>query len=123
MLNFELKKPEETIESVAPVAPSNEITVIASSTSEPINFDANEQIRNERKNRLKDMSLKFNNSSSLQELENEPAYLRRNKQLEEVTPSNESSVSKYTVSNNVSFNGENRPEIKRNNPFLHDTVD
>lgn len=129
LLNFELKKPEEEVmKTVEPVSVPTPVSSVVNETpaspiqAEPINFEASEQIRNERKNRLKDMSMKFQNTNSLQELENEPAYLRRNKQLEEVTPSNESSVSKYTVSS-ININGENRPEIKRNNPFLHDTVD
>lgn len=126
MLQFELKRPEVQAESTMIPSEINQMTPSVSSTEskneESTTFDANEQIRNERKNRLKDMSMKFNNSNTLQELENEPAYIRRNKQLEDVTPSNESQVSKYTL-NNVQINGGNRPEIKRNNPFLHDTVD
>lgn len=132
ILDFELKKADEVVNepvanntnnyTISSVSESNQNPPVSNQPQETINFEANEQIRNERKNRLKDMSMKFQNTNSLQELENEPAYLRRNKQFEEVTPSNESNVSKYTVSSNF-INGENRPEIKRNNPFLHDTVD
>ena len=68
------------------------------------------------------MSLKFQNPGALQELENQPAYVRRNKALEEVPHSSDTNVSKYTV-NSMNVNGESRPEIKKNNPFLHDTVD
>ena len=92
-------------------------------------FNSNEDEMNEgelmydqRKNRLRDMSMKFQNPNALQELENQPAYLRRNKSLEEVPHSSDSNVSKYTV-NSMNVNGENRPEIRKNNPFLHDTVD
>ena len=87
-----------------------------------IDYNESELIRNERKNRLRDMSLKFQNPGALQELENQPAYVRRNKALEEVPHSSDTNVSKYTV-NSMNVNGESRPEIKKNNPFLHDTVD
>lgn len=100
-------------------AKNGEAPVWGSSESD---YNESELIRNERKNRLRDMSLKFQNPGALQELENQPAYMRRNKSLEEVPHSSDSNVSKYTV-NSMNINGESRPEIKKNNPFLHDTVD
>ena len=142
LLEFELKNPSAptTIEFVAPelyaqeeerqemekfsIEPNNQVNNVEGSVwgTNEIDFNESELIRNERKNRLRDMSLKFQNPGALQELENQPAYLRRNKALEEVPHSSESNVSKYTV-NSMNINGESRPEIKKNNPFLHDTVD
>lgn len=70
-------------------------------------------------NRLREMSLKLKTSSGLSELENVPAYLRAGIDLGNVTPSNESQVSRYTLEEGNDKNAE----LKRNNPFLHDNVD
>ncbi|NNC94150.1 MAG: cell division protein FtsZ [Chitinophagales bacterium] len=77
----------------------------------------NEELE-DRKKVLKDLSYKWNNSNALTELENEPAYKRRNVQLSKVPESHQSNVSRFTLSND---NG--RPEIRKNNSFLHDNVD
>ncbi len=65
----------------------------------------------ERKMKLKGYSVKLENLNSL---ENEPAYKRKNVQLDKVAPSNESSISRFTL-------GEDG--LKDNNSFLHDNVD
>jgi len=72
----------------------------------------------ERRKRLRGLSMKLQ-SKDLNDLENEPAYKRRNISLDDVAHSNDSNVSKYSL-----FEEEERkPEIKRRNPFLHDNVD
>jgi len=73
----------------------------------------------ERIRKLKDLSLKLRTPSGLAEVENEPAYLRRNVKLNEVPPSSSSYVAKYSLSVDDEENGE----IKTNNAFLHDNVD
>lgn len=77
----------------------------------------------ERLNKLKNFSMKFRGTTSnVNDLEKEPAYLRKNIQLENVPHSSESNVSRYTL--NESEEEENgRPELKKNNSFLHDKVD
>ena len=72
----------------------------------------------ERIMRLREISMRFQSPSGLADMEKEPAYRRRNVKLDDVTPSSESSVSRYTLSVE-----ENRPEIRSNNSFLHDRVD
>ena len=52
------------------------------------------------------------------ELENQPAYLRRNVKLSDTPLSSESEVSRYTLSEE-----NDNVEIKANNSFLHDNVD
>jgi len=68
---------------------------------------------------LKAMSMKFNTPTGLNDLEKEPAYKRKNVQLENVPTSNESQVSRFTLTTDQ----DNKPEIKSNNSFLHDRVD
>ncbi|MEZ5014825.1 MAG: cell division protein FtsZ [Chitinophagales bacterium] len=70
----------------------------------------------DRINRLRSMSTKLN--SNYDEMEKVPAYLRRNVELEETPDAREINVSKYQVED-----GDNGPEIKKNNSFLHDNVD
>ncbi|MBC7417760.1 MAG: cell division protein FtsZ [Pedobacter sp.] len=80
-----------------------------------------EQLRKskERIMRLKDLSMKLRTSNGLQELENEPAYKRKQMQLQEVQHSSESQVSRFTLSNDK----DGTTEIRPNNSFLHDNVD
>lgn len=72
----------------------------------------------EREQRLRDLSLKLKTPEGLQDLEKEPAYLRRNVTLSKVPSSAESHVSRYTL-----IDSEGKTQIKSNNSFLHDNVD
>lgn len=69
--------------------------------------------------KLKELSFKLKSPNGLSELENEPAYKRRNINLDATPHSSESQVSRYTLSENE----EKKIEIKPNNTFLHDNVD
>ena len=69
--------------------------------------------------KLKELSFKLKSPNGLSELENEPAYKRRNVNLDSTPHSSESQVSRYTLSENE----EKKVEIKPNNSFLHDNVD
>jgi len=73
----------------------------------------------ERIRKLKEMSMKVNTPGGLVDLEKEPAYKRRNIQLNDVPSSTENEVSRFTLTNDK----DNKPEIKSNNSFLHDRVD
>jgi cell division protein FtsZ len=73
----------------------------------------------ERIEKLKQLSYKLRSPSGITELENEPAYKRRNVDLGDTQHSSESSQSRFTLSEN-----ENKTtELKQNNSFLHDNVD
>jgi cell division protein FtsZ len=54
----------------------------------------------------------------LSSLENEPAYLRRNIQLDNSKPSADNPVSRFGVSGNG-----DATSLRSNNSFLHDNVD
>ncbi|HQH18723.1 MAG TPA: cell division protein FtsZ [Bacteroidales bacterium] len=73
----------------------------------------------ERIKKLRELSMKIKTAQGLSELEKEPAYLRKNVVLAEVTPSSESHISRYTLSEDEN----KRVELKQNNSFLHDNVD
>ena len=72
----------------------------------------------ERMDRLRDISFKLRTPSGLTDLENEPAYKRRNIDLEEVAHSSDSEVAQYTLNED----NDNNLGIKPNN-FLHENVD
>ncbi|HMR17727.1 MAG TPA: cell division protein FtsZ [Sphingobacterium sp.] len=87
-------------------------------TREEVNFEDQLLKTKERILRLKELSMKLKSSNGLQELENEPAYKRKQKPLEDVPHSSDSQVSRFTLS----FDDGNT-EIRSNNSFLHDNVD
>jgi len=68
---------------------------------------------------LRELSMKMSSSSGLADLEKEPAYKRRNVQLSNLPGQEDSQISRYTLGTDQ----ENKPEIRPNNPFLHDRVD
>jgi cell division protein FtsZ len=69
------------------------------------------------KEELRARNKKLNNPQSVIDLENEPAYLRRKVALDDVPHSSEITVSRWTIT------GDEEPEIRRDNPYLHDNVD
>jgi len=73
----------------------------------------------ERIRKLKDLSVKLKSPKELEAMESVPAYIRRNIDLNDVKPSSETVIPKYTIGE-----GENdKGEIITNNSFLHDNVD
>ena len=77
----------------------------------------------EREARIREYTMRMKSPNGLNELENEPAYLRRKVTLDEGTHSSENTVSR-TISREVTDeNGNTRIELRTNNPFLHDNVD
>ncbi len=70
-----------------------------------------------REERLRNLSVKLNNPQTVNELENEPAYLRRKVKLDDIPHSKEDKMSRLTISDDV------EPEIRSDNSFLHDNVD
>jgi cell division protein FtsZ len=68
---------------------------------------------------LKGLSMQLKNPTAVNDLEQEPAYLRRKVELEDQPHSSQSNVSKYTLEQDE----DGRPELRENNSFLHDNVD
>ena len=84
-------------------------------------LDAEDQMRQsqERIMKLKALSHRMKSPTDIVDLENEPAYKRKNINLDKILHSSESSISRYTLSQDE-MEG---PEIRPNNSFLHDNVD
>jgi len=56
-------------------------------------------------------------------MENEPAYKRRNIELDDVKQSSDPSISRYTLWESDDENGDKQTGLSDNNSFLHDNVD
>lgn len=72
----------------------------------------------ERMSKIQEYTQRLKKADGIQDLENEPAYVRRNVQLDNSIPSEESSKSRFSVSKN-----EDGSSLNSNNSFLHDNVD
>ena len=107
---------EERVEDV-----TSDITPSINADVEEKHMDAEEQLRKsqERIARLKNLSMKLKTPSGINELENVPAYQRKNIQLDDVPHSSDRTESRYTLGDGE----DNSAEIRPNNSFLHDNVD
>lgn len=72
---------------------------------------------------LREMNMKLRKPSGLVELENEPAYKRKDVKLDEVPHSSETQMSKYTLGESQGENGERRTGLRPDNPFVNPNVD
>lgn len=73
--------------------------------------------------KLKELSMRLRTPSGIADMENEPAYKRRQVKLEDTPHSSESQVSRYTLGEEETSDGESRAKLGDNNSFLHDNVD
>ena len=72
----------------------------------------------DRLSRIQEYTNKLKKVDGIHEFENEPAYIRRNIQLDESTPSSEDNTSRFSVSKD-----NDGTTLNSNNSFLHDNVD
>lgn len=73
--------------------------------------------------RIKQTGDKMNTQDGLNDLEKEPAYLRRNIKLEDVNHSSETTRSRFSLSDYKDEEGNDKTGLSGNNSFLHDNVD
>lgn len=111
--------------SASTETPQDEMEMWSSQKKEMDEANQAEQqkLAQDRLDRLKNLSSKLKSPSGVADLENEPAYKRRNVNLDDVPHSSESNVSKFTLSEEESENGEKSTGLRENNSFLHDNVD
>jgi len=72
----------------------------------------------ERMERIQQYNVKLKKAEGLKELEDEPAFVRRNINLENINKSSEQKVSRFGLTED-----ENGSGLRTNNSFLHDNVD
>ena len=121
-LNIDEEPIVHTLEIDDSILENNESSKFQEIEKTPINNEVSAEqmaIRSrERMDRLREISFKLRTPSGLTDLENEPAYKRRNIDLENITHSSESDVSEYTLNEDEDKNLGIQP-----NNFLHDNVD
>ncbi|MCR9172117.1 MAG: cell division protein FtsZ [bacterium] len=91
-----------------------------SNTKRVISPEEQQERSQERMSKIQEYTQRLKKADGIQDLENEPAYVRRNVQLDESVPSEESSKSRFSVSKNEDGDGSS---LNSNNSFLHDNVD
>lgn len=115
---------EETLEETTPVfqKPEEDFKVYTVKTFETQTTPQEEMTNKveDRKKVLASLSYRVGQKLKVDELENEPAYKRKGVELNNnQNYSTATDFSRYTVGND----DLDRPEIKKNNSFLHDNVD
>lgn len=78
-----------------------------------------EKRSNERIQKLQELSIKLKTPEDFERMEKQPAYLRRRVELNEPQASNESLISKFSLSDDKN----DGVTLRENNSFLHENVD
>jgi len=105
--------------SQEPINVNSESDLTSSTFADELDSEERAKRSQDRLNQLNNLSRKMKTPSGINDLENEPAYLRRSVKLDSVNHSSETNVSRFTLGDD----GDNNPEIRSNNSFLHDNVD
>jgi cell division protein FtsZ len=123
-MTFKLAEPETIVNFEASfedtVANEPEPEPIVNADDDKTDESIEEQLRKSRERimRLKDLSMKLR-TGNIQELENVPAYKRKEIALQQTPASDESQISRFSLLPD----DEGKTEIRNNNSFLHDNVD
>ncbi len=97
----------------------NESISESQNSSDSISREDQIKLAQERIRKLKEITLKMKSPEGLASLEKETAFSRKNINLENKNYSQESNVSRFTLSESE----DKKIEIRPNNSFLHDNVD
>lgn len=109
----------ESTTTVTNESASEEETISAETPTENISREEQIKLAQERIRKLKEITLKMKSPEGLAALEKETAFSRKNINLENKNYSQESNVSRFTLSEG----DDKKIEIRPNNSFLHDNVD
>jgi len=97
---------------------SEEIKETKVEDSDKHTVEDNSELAKQRLERIKQESLKLKSPTGLSDLENEPAYKRRNIKLDDTPHSSDSSISRFSL-----WGKKGKTGLSDNNSFLHDNVD
>jgi len=118
----EVEEKEEEIITRFVLEDETETAMELESTNEPretLSPEEQQRKSQERLSRIQEYTQKLKKADGIQEFEDEPAYIRRNIQLDESTPSKEDNNSRLSVSKDE----DGTTSLNSNNSFLHDNVD
>lgn len=91
--------------------------------TDSLSKEEQEKLNRERFDRIRDLSTRLKTPTGLADLENEPAYKRRNVSLSDIPHSSDSNVSRFTLGEEENEDGDKKGGLRSNNSFLHDNVD
>ena len=106
-------------ETQATNLPTSAVSVTEKKLPHRLNPERSLDWSNERKQKLREFSETVRTPEGLLHFEKQPAYLRRNVELSDFTPSSDTEISRYTLTKD----GNDNVEVRQNNSFLHDNVD
>lgn len=115
---IEFKKEEEITRHVLSDESEASLDLSANTTKRVLSPEESQRKSHERLARIQEYTQKLKRVEGLQELENEPAFVRRNIILDGSKPSEELPISRFSVAKNDEGNA-----LNSNNSFLHDNVD
>ncbi|MCO5267827.1 MAG: cell division protein FtsZ [Brumimicrobium sp.] len=124
LFSFEIKSEVETEEKEEVkryfLDEDQNIELTDENTSKPHKLSQEEMQKraNERMDRIRNYTSHLSSAEGLNELEQEPAYKRRNIEIEDKTYSSENNISRFEITDN-----ENQKGLRDTNSFLHDNVD
>ncbi|MEJ6492899.1 MAG: cell division protein FtsZ [Flavobacteriales bacterium] len=119
----QMKKEEEQItryvlDEDEPVA--NTQTTAPEESNTTLSPEEQKRLNKERMQRIQEYTLKLKKPNGISEFEKEPAYVRRNVQLDETKQSSEEKISRFGLNEDEDGKGS---KLKGGNSFLHDNVD
>ena len=94
------------------------MNIESSETRQTLSPEEQQRKSQERLSRIQQYTQRLKKADGIQEFEDEPAYIRRNVQLDNSIPSESDNKSRFSVSKD-----ENGSSLNGNNSFLHDNVD
>lgn len=117
-----LKNREEEPEKREPSRKASEPANSNKDEEKQISTEEQQSRARERIRKITDWTSRLRKPQGLTEMENVPAYKRRQIQLDDVPHSSESQVSRFSLGKDDN-DSEGRSKLRDNNSFLHDNVD
>jgi len=112
-------KEQPTFKTTTPVSPSSQ----QSYQDDRPSREEQARVANDRLSRLRELSMKLRSSHGMSDLENEPAFRRKQINLEDVPHSSQSSASRFSINEEENMDGEKRNRLSGGNKFFTDSVD
>ncbi len=115
-IDFDIKKDRESDKYIVLHQPENESEVAVETKKSEIQKKLQESRERMKERRMESSKMKDN----IDEIENEPAYRRKNLKIDQPVHSKDSKISKYSLEDDEE---ENTTRLRPNNSYLHDNVD
>jgi len=115
-LDFDIRKDREADKSIVLHQPDNESEVAVETKKSEIQKKLQESRERMKERRMESSKMKEN----IDEIENEPAYKRKNLKIDRPVNKKDSEISRYSLEDDED---ENTTRLRPNNSYLHDNVD